>query len=89
MILFHCLLPSYKSISYAERVVNAAICKSHNTPEHHPRTSSLLERNETRRVGGTDTRSSVLDWVAIKMLADVLHMIIKQCDRGREKHTKR
>ena len=28
----------------------------------------LLEGNETRRVSGTDTGSSVLDWVAVKLL---------------------
>ena len=32
---------------------------------------TLLERNETRRVGGTDTRSSVLDRVAAIILASI------------------
>jgi hypothetical protein len=31
-------------------------------------TKQLLEGNETRRVGGTNTRSSVLDWVAVRLL---------------------
>jgi hypothetical protein len=35
-----------------------------NEPDEH-----LLERNETRRVGSTNTRSSVLDGVAIRSLA--------------------
>jgi hypothetical protein len=31
--------------------------------------TNLLERNETGRVGGTDTRPSVLDGLAVQLLA--------------------
>lgn len=42
-------------------------------------TTFLLEGNETRRVGGTDTRSTVLDGLAVRLLV-MVHEKVFDCD---------
>lgn len=53
------------------------------TPPQHSKTffRSLFEGNETGRVGGTDTGSTVLDGLAARLLEEIVH-----CHGGEEKH---